>query len=148
MTGWRLAWLGMALAAAGRAQQTDPILKLSEPGVSLVSETEPLKATVTGGSTNPPPVFLGTPPWFRTGERQFTWHFVVTEPVEGGMGPMHPLDGLVTTANTLDIPMDQPGSFTLWVTMQEEWQDSSDPPNYLFWPQSVRKSSNPDDDND
>ena len=41
----------MALAAAGRAQQTDPILKLNEPEVSLVSETEPLKATVTGGSS-------------------------------------------------------------------------------------------------
>jgi len=122
-----LAWAVAALA------EEPPTVETEGSDTVLVNETDFTKFVATGGRTDAP-AGLGTAPWIRTGGRQYIWHLNVTEPVEGGLQNPHPLDGTVTACDTLMVPQDKAGSYTVSVSLQEEWQDSGNPQLTLFWP--------------
>lgn len=121
------ACVGTAFAAEA------PNLEMEGPEVAAISDTESFNFNASGGETDPPDS-LGDGPWVRTGRRQYIWRVEVTEPVPGETENPHPLDGTVTTSGAFSIPRDKPGSFSVTVSLQEEWQDISNPQFVIFWP--------------
>jgi hypothetical protein len=121
------------IAATAWADEA-PLLKNEGAEVVAVNDSESSKFTASGGYTDPPPATLGTPPWVRTGRRQYLWNLVITEPVAGELEGTHPQDGTVTSTGVLYVPQDKAGSFSVSVSLQEEWEDSGNPRISLFWP--------------
>ena len=110
-----------------------PTVETEGPDVVAINDTDSFRFVASGGETDPP-LELGPGPWIRTGGREFVWHIEVDEPTPGGMEDPHPLDGTVTTNGRFEVPQDKPGSFSVSVSLREEWLDASNPQTILFWP--------------
>ncbi|CAN5524111.1 hypothetical protein BH09VER1_BH09VER1_50580 [soil metagenome] len=95
---------------------------------------ESVTYTASGGSTDAPPDDFGKPPWHRTGNRQYIWNITPKEPGSDGVMPKVEDDGKITKG-TLVFDPQIPGSWSISVTLQEEWEDSNEAePLTVYWP--------------
>ena len=84
---------------------------------------------LVGGSTDNPGVGQGHPPWTKTGNIRCTWG------IQGSRGLASMDDGDISTEPSNTAYSEMAGTFEEIVSYQEEYQDSSDPPNRVYWPQ-------------
>ncbi|CAN5469153.1 hypothetical protein BH09VER1_BH09VER1_26290 [soil metagenome] len=114
-----------------------PTLSSDQPEYNDVNDGGTATFTAADGSTDSPPDDRGCPPWTKTGNRKYFWHVSVVESSdEEGDIETSPGDGADSTDPTLTVPIEIPGKVEISVAIQEEWQDSSDDPTKLYWPES------------
>jgi len=118
------------------AGEEPPSLSSDKPEFNDVIDGGTATFTASGGSTEEPPADRGCPPWTKTANRQYTWHVTVVEAGEEGDIDADPVDGTVTTSETLTLTIEKPGKVEVSVALQEEWEDSSEEPQKLFWPEA------------
>lgn len=102
----------------------------NEPAL-LAGSGDTLTLNADGGSTEPDNS-QGRPPWTKTGNVRYNW---TIEPVDGSVD-MSVSDGDITAEPYITVYSDGPGGQnSVQVSYQEEYQDSSNPPNRVYWPE-------------
>lgn len=135
---FKLIALGVSVALVQtsdlKAGNIAPEVTSSEGDVVLSSDGGTALFTATGGSSETPPDDRGCPPWERTGNKKYTWYI---ESVEGDLPLTSPGSESETDSDTLTVTIDPEKYFQIKVkvSLREEWQDSSDVPVTLYWPE-------------
>ncbi len=90
---------------------------------------ESILLIAVGGSTEQPNCCQGNGPWTKTGNVQYTWY------IDGSGLDTSVDDGDSTTEPYMTVDLDTAGSADIQVALQEEYQDSSTPPNIVWSPE-------------
>lgn len=112
---------------------TAPEITSDSPETVESSDTGTIVFTATGGTTEAPPDDRGCPPWVKTGSKTYTWTIQV---IDGDTPSSDPGSDVQSESDTLALYLDIGCTVEIVVSLQEEWEDSSETPVTLYWPES------------